>query len=164
LKLALVLDNIAELRAMDTSGQKQVFIPPSSFFRYDAADTATADDGVNCIADLAGRRYKLIPTSGGGGGGGSGIAYQTAIAGTANQLNVTATGIAALSGTPQWLMITPQINNTGAAQISFDSGATSVPVQKANGSAVLADELTATIPVLGLITSSSFKILFYGAT
>ena len=163
LKLALVLDSVAELRAMDTSGQKQVFIPPSSFFRYDATDTVTADDGVNCIIDAAGRRYKLIPTSGGGGSS-SGIAMQTSIAGTANQLNITASGMGALSATPQAILFKPSSNNTAAAQASFDGGTTNIPIQKANGGSIGADDLVAGVWVLGFATTTKLELALFGAT
>ena len=57
-QLWLDVPTVAALRAMDTMGQTAIIIG-TAYYRWDQADTTTADDGVNCIIDLSGvRRYK----------------------------------------------------------------------------------------------------------
>jgi len=49
--------DVAALQAANTNGQMLIVID-GAVWEYDATDTTTADDGVSCIVDTGGRRYK----------------------------------------------------------------------------------------------------------
>lgn len=66
---ALVIDAAADIQVMNLTGLAprgvQVGALAGLFFRYDAADTTTAHDGVACIVSADGKRYKsaVVPAA-----------------------------------------------------------------------------------------------------
>lgn len=140
------------VRTYDLDNTPNVLIA-GKLFAYDSTDTTTADDGVFCVHDLTHRRFKIIPAS----VVGSTAFIASAIAGTANSIDATVPGLSALSSTPQFVWVTPALNNTTTAQIKFNGGSY-VPLVRDDGTALSANDVVADHKLLLAATSTSAQI------
>lgn len=59
---AVAVADANEIRATDFSGQIGGLQLAAVYYRLDTSDTTTSDDGVNCIIDAAGNRFKKVAT------------------------------------------------------------------------------------------------------
>lgn len=65
IRVPQVMASAAELRTFDLTGQNMVYVKSTQFaYASDTSDTTTADDGVSCIHDANGLRFKRIPVVG----------------------------------------------------------------------------------------------------
>lgn len=104
-------------------------------FTYDAADVSTPDNGVTCVHDTASRRFKVQSVV----VAGNTVFLATAVGGGPNAVTATAAGMAALSATPQLVLIKPVALNTGAMTIAWNGGSAIAAVSP-GGAALAADE------------------------
>ena len=150
----------ANLRTYDLDNTTDCLIS-GVIYRYDSTDLVTADDGVTCIVDLGGRRWKRITLT---VAGETIFRQQSFQAGsTANAIKITTNGISILSATPQLCLIIPNANNTTAATIQFDAQA-AVAIQRWNGNALQADEAVNGVPLLLNVTNTAATIYASGLT
>lgn len=143
---------VANFRTYDLPNVPKAIIANSLYY-FDSLDFVTADNGTTCVHDAMARRFKKVTLS----VAGETLFRQTAIAGSANALQVTTNGMAIPSATPQIVLITPSANNPGAATIVFDGGAV-LPLLSNTGAALNADELLAR-PTFVSVTSTDTRII-----
>lgn len=150
---------VADVQGGDIDGVNTLSIN-SVLYSYDSLDLVTADDGVNVIVDLAGRRFKKVTTP----LNGNAFFRQTALAGTANALQVTLDGVlAAYSSTPQYALITPSVANGGPVTVKFGAFGI-ISLLAPDGSALADSQLIAGRALFVEITTTQAKILMTGAT
>jgi len=160
-KLIYNFDDVATFRTYDLDNTKTVAVA-GTLYNYDSTDLTTADDGITCIVDLAGRRFKKATVT--ASVNGNTFFRQTALAGGANALQVTTDGtMPGLTSTPSFVLVTPSANNTGATTIKFNGG-TTLNLIGADGNALAADNLIAGRTYWLAVTSTNATILMSGAT
>jgi len=146
--------SVAAFRLLSLAGVEAAVIADKLYY-FDSADLSTADNGTTCVHDVDGRRFKQATVS--ASVSGQTIFSQTALGGTANALTVTTDGMAALSSTPQYIIITPSAACTGTVTIAYDGGAV-LALLSNTGSALAADELLPR-PTLIRATSTDSRII-----
>ena len=148
------------LRLFDLDNTPLVAVNAVSF-KYDSTDLSTADDGVTCIIDLAGRRFKKITLT---VAGETIYRQQSMQAGTtAAHYKINTNGAPILSATPFLLIFVPDVNSTGACDLQLDAQA-AVAISRSNNAAIAADDLIAGVPYLLSVTSAQITIYASGAT
>lgn len=117
-RTSLVLSSVAEITSMDVDQAISVIAAGRTYY-YDSTDTTTSHDGLNCLVDSTGRRFKLatngnlsvgvykVQTKGSNSTPGSPAAGDTHIVGTAptGSWSTHANTIAVFVGS--WVYITP---------------------------------------------------------
>lgn len=144
--------SVVNFRTYDLPNVPKAIIANSLYY-YDATDFTSADNGTTVVLDAMARRFKKVTLS----VAGETIFRQTAIGGSANALTITSNGLAALSATPQLIIITPTAPNTGPATIAYDGGAV-LSLKSNTGAALAADELLAR-PTIISVTSTDSRII-----
>lgn len=148
----------AEFRPFNLPGIKNAVIDNAVWY-FDPLDLVSADNGTTVIVEAGGRRFKKVVLS----VAGETIFRQTAIAGTANAPVITTNGLATLTATPQFVMVTFASDNSTAMTIQFDAQS-AVALKSPSGAALAAGEAMGGRPYLLSVTSSEARIYMSGVT
>ncbi|MEP6827909.1 MAG: hypothetical protein ABJA10_07525 [Aestuariivirga sp.] len=153
-------DTAANFRTYDLDNTSNVLIA-GVLFHYDSTDFVTADDGVSCVVDLSGRRFKKVSLT---VAGETLFRQQSVQAGsTAAHYKINTNGVPTLSAVPVLVLFIPDLNSLGGAtDIKLDAQ-TAISIKRWNNADPAVDDLIAGVPYVLSVTSTQATIFLSGA-